>query len=584
MHSLVGLLRPPAVGMQEAYPAWIEKYDRLDEPARRRILSMIAGFDSPPLISVVMPVFNPDPAHLAAAIRSVEQQLYPHWQLCIADDASTDPAVAAVLRKAETRDSRIEVVWRERNGHISAASNSALRLATGTFVALLDHDDVLSPRALYEVAARIVEQPDADIIYSDEDHIDRNGRRSQPYFKPGWNPELMLGHNLISHLGVYRRSLVERAGGFRTGFEGSQDHDLALRVVAQTRAERIIHIPRILYHWRQQAAQRTFSEAARERCAASSRCAVAEFLAPSVPDATVEPAPALAVWNRVRYPVPRPEPLVSVIVPTRDRADMLGRTMSGVLGRTDYPAFEVIIVDNGSSEPDALALLSELARDARVRVLCCPGPFNYSALNNQAVRGASGHLVLLLNNDVDVINSDWLREMVSHAIRPDVGAVGAKLLYPDDTIQHGGVTTGMFGVAGHQYLRKPRNDLGYFGHLALARNITAVTGACLMLRRETFLEVGGLNEVSLPVAFNDVELCLKLVEAGYRNVWTPHAELYHHESASRGADETPDKIERFKRETDYMRQRWGHRLDRDPYLESEPFAAVARHRSGFPAA
>ncbi|MDR3532308.1 MAG: glycosyltransferase [Rhodopila sp.] len=517
------------------------------------------------MISIVMPVFNPPPDHLRAAIRSVQAQFYPRWELCIADDASTDPSIAVLMREAQAADSRIKIAWRDCNGHISAASNSALGLATGAFVALLDHDDLISPRALYEVAARIVADPCIDVIYSDEDHIDDAGRRSMPYFKPDWSPELMMGQNLISHLGVYRRSLLERVGGFRIGLEGSQDYDLALRAVAETTPDRIAHIPSILYHWRQCGRDRSFSETALDRCAANARRAVSEFLSRSLPEIQVQPAPAAPAWSRVIYPIPQPEPMVSVIIPTRNQAVMLARAMDGLLNGTDYRTLEVLIADNGSDEPEALNLLEKLARNPRVRVLRCPGPFNYAALNNHMVQEAAGSIILMLNNDIRVIDPGWLREMVSHAVRPGVGAVGAKLLYPDDTVQHGGVTIGMFGVAGHQYLNKPRRDPGYFGHLNLVRNVSAVTAACLMVRRQTYLEVGGLNEVALPVAFNDVDFCLKLVEKGYRNLWTPYAELYHLESASRGTDRTAEKAARFEREVAYMHQRWGHKLDKDPY-------------------
>jgi GT2 family glycosyltransferase len=292
---------------------------------------------------------------------------------------------------------------------------------------------------------------------------------------------------------------------------------------------------------------------------------VEEFLASGAPGAIVQPAPAVPVWNRVIYPVPKPEPLVSVIIPTRNHANILSQAVDGVIHRTDYPAMEVLIVDNGSDEPTALALLARLETDHRVRVLRYSGPFNFSALNNHAVKAAAGELLLLLNNDIDVINPIWLREMASHAIRTGIGAVGAKLLYPDGTIQHGGITVGVGGVAGHQYLHRAGGDIGYFGHLKLVRSVTAVTGACLMLRRRAYLEVGGLDEVSLPVAFNDIDLCLKLVSRGYRNVWTPYAELYHKESVSRGSDQVGENAARYVRDVATMRRRWGDLLDHDPY-------------------
>ncbi len=557
--------------LEQDYPSWIQLYERTGEDGRQAALAHIATFTDRPLFSVIMPVFNPPPGHLRAAIESVRNQFYPNWELCIADDASTDPAVTALLRRMQASDPRIKVTFRKNNGHIAAASNSALGLASGQFVALLDHDDILPQHALYQIAVYVKTYPAADILYSDEDHIDDSGHRSLPYFKPDWNPELLAGQNYFNHLTVYRRSLIESLGGFRLGLEGSQDYDLALRAVAATTAERIVHVPHVLYHWRQRGRSRSFSESSLDRCVTNGRRAVQDFLASSVPGARVEAAPQTPSWNRVIYPVPSPEPLVSVIIPTRNHADMLSRSVDGLLRRTDYPALEVLIADNGSDEPEALALLDDLSRDSRVRVLRCPGPFNYSALNNRMVSEAHGSLILMLNNDIDVISPGWMREMVSHAIRPGVGAVGAKLLYPDGTIQHGGVLVGMGGVAGHQYLHKPASDPGYFGQLQLVRAVNAVTGACLMVRRDLYLQAGGLDEVSLKVAFNDIDLCLKLVELGYRNVWTPYAELYHLESASRGSDRSPAKAARFEREVRHMMQRWGQTLDRDPYWNPNLF-------------
>lgn len=558
-------LRDRRTKIEKEFPLWIERQERIDAAAREAAITAIAGFVDPPLISIVMPVFNPSPAHLRVAIRSVMDQFYPSWELCIADDASTNRAVRRVLGEMQACDPRIKVVYREANGHISAASNSALSLASGSFIALLDHDDLLPPHALYEVAGTILANPQVDLIYSDEDQIEDSGRRFNPYFKSDWNPELMVGQNLISHLGVYRRTLIERIGGFRAGLEGSQDYDLALRAAASTTPCRIIHIPKILYHWRQTSRRASFSERDRERCTRAARRAVQEFESATTPGVVVEANPWLPVWNRVCYPVPTPEPLVSVIIPTRNQAGLLLRTTQGLLERTDYRALEVLIVDNGSDEREALDLLERLRAEERVRVLECPGSFNYSALNNHAARLASGELLLLLHDDVDVMAPGWLREMVSHAIRPQVGAVGAKLLYPDGTVQHGGLTLSPGGVTGHQYLQKTRGNHGYCGQLRLARNVTAVTGACLMVRHSIYLEVGGLDEASLPVAFNDVDFCLKLVERGYRNVWTPYAELYHLESASRGSDLLGEKAARFATELEHMRNRWGHALDHDPF-------------------
>ena len=437
-----------------------------------------------------MPVYNPQVGFLRQAVASVQSQIYPDWELCIADDASPDPAVRDALREMAGADTRIKLVLRPENGHISAASNSALAVASGEFVALMDHDDILPDHALFEVAAALDANPDLDVIYSDEDHIDGDGRRNTPYFKSDFNPDLLLGHNLISHLGVYRRALLERIGGFRLGFEGSQDYDLALRAVDASAPERVHHIPAVLYHWRSATGTDTFSEASLQRCIAAARRAVADHLERRGHAGEVASHPALPNWQWVRRPRPDPAPLVSVIVPTKDRAELVRPCVDGLLNRTAYSNIEVLIVDHQSTEPSALALFAELARDPRVRVLPHEGPFNYSAINNAAVLQARGSVLALLNNDIDVIAPGWLDEMVALAVLPEVGAVGAKLLYPDDRVQHAGVILGAGGVAGHFFHRIAADDPSYFGRAALVSTVAAVTAACLVVRRAVFDEVG----------------------------------------------------------------------------------------------
>ncbi|MFC0408655.1 glycosyltransferase family 2 protein [Roseomonas elaeocarpi] len=574
------LLEPHRRATILAYPQWVRENDTITEADRAAIRAAIPGLARKPLISVVMPAYNTDPALLRAAVASVQRQLYPHWELCVADDASPDGRAWALLQELAAADKRIKVMRREQNGHISAATNSALALATGEFVALMDHDDLLPEHALFEVAAEISAYPDADMIYSDEDKIDGRGRRSAPYFKPDFNAELLLGQNFISHLGVYRRSLLEEIGGLRVGFEGSQDYDLALRATERTTPERIRHIPAVLYHWRQGASEQSFSESALARCADSARRAVAEHLRRTgVGDAVVGNLEDMPAWVEVRRPLPAPLPLVSAIIPTRDRAGLLRTCVEGLLHRTDYPALEVIIVDNGSEEAETLALFRELSADARVRVLRIEGPFNYAALNNQAAAEARGEILLLLNNDIEVIEPGWLKAMVAHAVRPEIGAVGARLLYADGRVQHAGVILGVGGdpaVAGHLHSTALRSDPGYFGHLRLAREASAVTAACMALRRSVFEEAGGFDQEKLKVAFNDVDLCLKIRALGYRIVWTPLAELYHLESVSRGSDLRPETIERFKREIAVMRERWGPVLDNDPFYGPN-FARMGGH-------
>ena len=564
------------------YERWVAQYDTLHDADRAAIRAHITELARRPLISVVVPVYNTEEQYLREMIESVLQQLYPHWELCLADDASTKPHIQRVLQEFSKLDSRIRFVRRETNGHIAATTNTALDLAVGEFVALLDHDDLLSETALYEIAVELDAHPDADVIYSDSDSIDDAGRRSEPYFKTDWNPELMLGYNIVNHLGVYRRALVEQVGRLRVGFEGGQDYDLMLRAAEASAPSRIRHIPAVLYHWRRNASSPSFSEASMERCVVAARRAVRQHLERTGVQAHVEPAPGMPIWTRVIYLLPRERPLVSIIVPTRDRADFLARCADGVLKRTDYEPLELVIVDNDSVEAETQRVFTRLREDSRVRIIQHPGRFNYSAINNHAIREARGHIVVLLNNDVDVISSGWLEEMVSHALRPEVGAVGAKLLYPDGRVQHAGVFLGIGGLAGHLHQLIDRADPGSFGRAILTGTVSAVTGACLAVRKSVYEEVGGLDEVNLAVAYNDVDLCLKIIERGYRNVWTPNAELCHWESTSRGSDEAPGNVERFLREADYLRRTWASKLDADPYYNPNCSLAAGNFEPGFP--
>jgi hypothetical protein len=420
-------------------------------------------------------------------------------------------------------------------------------------VALLDHDDLLPPHALYEVAVAILAHPDVDIVYSDEDHIDNDGRRSHPYFKPDWNADLMLGQNLISHLGVYRRPLVEQIGGFRTGFEGSQDYDLALRMVAETRGERIVHIPKVLYHWRQGAGDLTFSEASHQRCVDNGRRAVQQFVERRHPGARVEPAPFAAGWTRVVYPVPEPAPLVSILVSTAASTSMLPAWIDRLLTRTDYPALEILIA--ADHETDVLP--EAVARDERVRMIAD----HHSHWTNKAAEDARGLLILMLDPGLIPRGVGWLHEMVSHAVRPGVGAVGAKLLSAEGMVQEAGLVVGGRDVAFAPFLGRHRAQNGYLGHLQIARDVTAVSGRCLMVQRRAFLAAGGLDEILSLTAFSDVDLCLKLAESGYRTVWTPYAEL----CLRSGPPQQHSPSGQIEQGAVRMRERWGHRLDADRY-------------------
>ena len=572
--------------MDSAYQLWLQDHGELRSSDRQTFRERLAHLRSRPLISILMPVYNTDPQLLRESVDSVRRQLYDNWELCIADDASTrKETVAALTAIAEEADQRIRIVRREENGHIARASNTALETARGDWIGLLDHDDLLAEDALVQVVEEINRSPDAGLIYSDEDKISELGERYDPYFKPDWNPDLLRSQNYLNHFSVYRADVVREAGGFRTGFEGSQDYDLALRVVERLSPQQIRHIPRILYHWRAVPESTASIGTAKPYTVQAAERALREHLdRAGMRDAVPMEAPQCPGMWRIRYPLPDPPPRVSIIIPTRNGLSLLLTGVESILRRTDYPDLEVIIVDNGSDDPATLGYLETLEAQGRARIIRDDAPFNFSALNNRAVREASGSVVALVNNDIEVIHGDWLREMVSHAVRPGVGVVGARLWYPDDTLQHGGCVLGIGGVAGHVFLGLPRSDSRYFGRSSLLQNYSAVTAACMVLRRSVFDEVGGLDEQNLAVAFNDIDFCIRVREAGYWNVWTPYAELYHHESASRGSDLHGEKRERFMREVRYMQRRWGDVLRTDPAynpnlsLETNGFDLAERPR------
>ena len=544
-----------------SYEKWVEAYDSPTPDSLRAQAVQAAALPRQPLLSVLMPVYNTPERWLRRAIESVRAQTYLHWELCLADDASSEPHVRPILQDYARADQRIKVVFRNENGHISASSNSALELVTGEFLALLDHDDELAPNALYEVAAAINARPETDYLYSDEDKIDEEGRRFEPYFKPDFLPDLFLGQNYTSHISVYRTALVRKVGGFRVGYEGSQDWDLALRVIEQSKPDRIVHLPKVLYHWRAIPGSTALLLSEKNYPVEAARRALGDHF--TRVGQAVELLPVPGDHWRVKYPLPAPAPHVSLIIPTRNSLSFVRCCVESILAKTGYPNFEILIVDNNSDDPATLAWFKEIA-DSRVRVLPYPHPFNYSAINNFAVRHARGEVVGLMNNDLEVINRDWLDEMVSHAVRPGVGCVGAMLYYPNDAIQHAGAILGVGGVAGHAFRDFPRGTEGKFNRARLVQNYSAVTAACLVIRKGIYAQVGGLDENDLAVAFNDIDFCLKVRAAGFRNLWTPFAELYHHESATRGTDDTPEKEDRFRREVETMMLRWGPNLTRDP--------------------
>ena len=545
----------------DSYQEWIRSYDTLTDELRVKMRALVESFQYKPLISIVMPTYNSNPVWLKEAIESVRKQIYPHWELCIADDASTDMTTRSILQHYEKKDRRIKVVYRSQNGHISAASNSALEIADGEWVALLDHDDLLSEHALFWVVDSLQKNPDAKLIYSDEDKINSKGRRFAPYFKCDWNQELFHSHNMIAHLGIYHTDLLKKIAGFRTGFEGSQDYDLALRYIERIATKQIHHIPRILYHWRAHADSTAQSTSAKPYAILAGKRALDEHFQRQKINANAE---FTGYGYRIHYYLPDTLPLVTLIIPTRNGLQLIRQCVESILKKTSYQNYEILIIDNGSDDAATLQYLHDLNSEVRIRIVKDDRPFNFSALNNNGVKLARGEFVGLLNNDLEVISPDWLSEMISIALQPQVGAVGAKLWYPNETLQHGGIIVGLGGIAGHSHKHLPRHEYGYFARTSFAQNLSAVTAACLIIRKSIYEEVGGLNEQDLQVAFNDVDFCLRVQEAGYHNVWTPYAELYHHESATRGYENTPEKRARFAKEIQYMKLRWGDLLLYDP--------------------
>jgi GT2 family glycosyltransferase len=514
-----------------------------------------------PLISIITPVFNTPATWLGEAIDSVLGQVYQNWELLLIDDGSILPETTQLLLQAASRDPRIILVRRQSTGGISAASNAGLDHARGEWISLLDHDDILEPDALFEVVRYLQTNPEIDLVFSDEDKITDEGFDA-PLFKPDWSPDFLLSYNYLCHFTTVRRAIVEKAGRFRPEFDGAQDYDLFLRVTELT--TRIHHIPRILYHWRRSETSTSDNIRRKPQALEAGRRAIENHL-----QRCGERGHVTVDWQTHAYWVKRElreTRRISIIIATRDRIDLLSRCINSITTKTSYPNYEIIVVDNESKSEEA----REYFRNFEHRLLHFHGPFNFSALNNLAVEQTHAPWLLFLNNDVEVIDSEWLTVMAEHVQRREVGAVGARLLYPNDTVQHAGVVLGVGGIAEHAFRHFPADAPGVARQLQVTRNYSSVTGACLLTRREVFEEVGGFDEERLPVTFNDVDLCLKMRRAGYLIVYTPFAKLYHHESASRRRS-----IEAL--ETDVIRERWPEYLERDPYYNPN----LSRERADF---
>ena len=517
------------------YAEWIRRYDTLTNEARGVMRTRIDGFSRKPLISVVMPTYNSKPAWLIEAIESVRNQIYPHWELCIADDASTDKAIRPILEKYANDDARIKLVFRGQNGGISAASNSALELATGEWVVLLDHDDQLHPCALYRFNEAIEEEPDTDILYADEDHLDELGQRCRPFFKPDWSPALLWSQNYCGHPLCFRLELAKRVGGFREGYEGSQDHDLLLRL--SIAARRTKHIAAVLYHWREHSQSTALLYTAKPHAHAAGVRAVEDHLRARYGDSLmrVDDGP-----SRFTY-APRfflaTSAFVSIIIPIRDKYELLRDCIASILSLSTWRQFEIVVIDNGSQEAETRQYLDTLVRDnGQVRVISMPTSFNWSVLNNTGVAHAKGDIFIFLNNDTEVITPDWIEQLSATASLPDVGLVGPLLLYPDNSIQHAGVVVGMNGWADHVFKGEAtKHKHGPFVSPLVCRNVMSVTGACMAIHRSKFKRLGGFDETFI-ICGSDVELGIRAHGVALQNVYRADVVLRHYESKTRGHD------------------------------------------------
>lgn len=553
----VGLL----LNLEYNHPFRIKDYNKWIDNVEKKPVYKKLSYQ--PLISILIPTYNIGREYLSECIDSVLNQHYKNFEICLADDNSTSKETIETLKEYEKKDKRIKVVYRKENGHISKATNTALKMAKGEFVGLMDNDDLLTENALYEMVYALNQNKKLDLIYSDEDKLDMSGRRCEPHFKPDYSPDTLLGGNYICHFEILRKSIVDEIGGERSEFVGAQDFDLFLRFVEQTTPDRICHIPKILYHWRKVPGSTADTIENKEYAIEAGKKAVEEAMKRRKKQAEVI-VPIESTQYIVEYKYKK-EPKVSIIIPTRDYFETLDKCLKSIYKNTTYKNYEIIIVNNDSKEKETIKLFSKYKKKySNFKVVEAPGEFNFPKINNIAVKECTGKYLLFLNNDTEVITPTWINSMVGYAMQEHIGAVGPKLLYPDDTIQHGGVVVGIEGAARHAFLHSEMDSFGFYGRLLVPYNYSAVTAACMMIEKKKFIEVGKFNE-DLKVALNDIDLNLKLLEKGYYNVFLPQVELYHYESKSRGLDTTSKKYQQFLEEKKYFQDKWKKYINKDPF-------------------
>lgn len=550
--------------MQINYEKWVELFDSLSDQDRVAICEHMSTWPKTPVFSVMMIVPpNVLPISLDNSIESIRSQLYPHWECFILKEPNFSPDFNRREEDSAQNDPRMKISRMDPGESTTSALNKALGNSRGDYFVMLDPGDELSEHAFYWIASVIATNPEVALVYSDEDSKISRKHRSYPWFKPDWNPDLFLSQNMISRVCALRTARARELGGFRSDFDACREYDLGLRFIEGLSEDQINHIPAVLYH-RGKKRNASKDSVGDEEKKASAMAAVTDCFKRNGIEASVETVPGYPTGRRIRYRLPEILPLVSIVIPTRDGCNVLKYCIESIYSVTRYRNFEIIVVDNQSSDPDTLSYLESIELQRRARVLRYPHPFNYSAINNLAVSHCKGSVVCLLNNDTEMVAPEWLEEMVSHALRPGIGAVGAKLLYPNGLVQHAGVIMGIAGMVGHAFHFLRKDEAGYWGRAILVQNLTAVTGACIVVQKKHYDAVGGMESEHLKVTFNDIDLCLRLNSAGYRNLWTPFAEVVHHESLTRGRDQTIEQKKRAESELSYMRLRWGLSMEVDP--------------------
>lgn len=539
------------------YQEWYEKNKPSEEELARQRKKK---WKEPVTISVLVPAYRTPEVFLRQMIESVLNQTYPHLELCIADGSGENISVEKVVKEYQAKDQRVRYQRLEKNEGIAGNTNAAIRMATGDYLALFDHDDLLAPNALFEVASTI-EKDKADVVYTDEDKVTSDLKEHfQPHFKPDFNPDLLCSNNYICHLFVVKRSLALKLGGQDPAYDGAQDYDFIFRCTEE--AEKIVHIAKILYHWRVHQASTADNPTSKMYAFDAGKRAIEAHLQRIGAKAEVSHTKDLGFY-RVKYQV-QGNPKVSIVIPNKDEKETLKKCLESIWQKTTYSNYEIILVENNSTTREIRDYYQELDGKNGVRVVYWDKEFNYSAINNFGISYAKGEYILCLNNDITVISPEWMEELLANCQRPEVGIVGARLYYPDNTIQHAGIVLGMGGCAGSLFVGLARSRGGYLHKAALQQDLSAVTAACFMVKKEAFEKVGGFEE-KLAVAFNDVDFCLKVRHAGYLVVYDPYAELYHHESKTRGYENTEAKKRRFQEEIEYMRCHWMPDILRDPY-------------------